>query len=163
MLVAFELNHFIRTNVRTKHKYMTLKLDVSKVYDRVEWIFLQKVLLRRELPHRFVDLIMLSITSVSYSYLMIGLQFGQLAPERGLRQGDPLSPYLFICVVEAFIRVVDVAARQGIIRGIQIAQSTPHITSMCFADDTMVILKVYARVSGQVINFEKSSGFWSGN
>lgn len=175
VLVAFELNHFIRTNSRSKHDYMTLKLDVSKAYDRVEWFFLHKVLLRLGLPRRFVDLIMLTVTTISYSFLMNGLQFGRLVPERGLRQGDPLSPYLFICVVEAFIGLIDVAAQLGSIRGIQIARSAPVITNLCFADDTMIfceatpeyavnlrhILDAYARVSGQVINFAKSSMVFS--
>lgn len=75
VLVAFELNHFIRTKPRSKHDYMTLKLDVSKSYDRVEWNFLQKVLLRLGLPRRFVELIMLSVTTVSYLFLVNGVQF----------------------------------------------------------------------------------------
>lgn len=57
VLVAFELNHYIRTHTRSKHDFMTLKLDVSKAYDRVEWVFLRKVLLRLGLPQKFVDLI----------------------------------------------------------------------------------------------------------
>lgn len=150
---------------------MTLNLDVSKAYDRVKWIFLYKVLLRLGLTRKFVDLIRLYVTIVSYSYLMNDFQFGRLMRERGLRQGDPLSPYLFICVVEAFIRLIEVVAQQGRIKGIQIARSAPSITNLCFADDTMIfchatseyaentrhILEVYARVSGQVINLEKSS------
>lgn len=175
VLVAFELNHYIRTHTRAKHNFMTLKLDVSKAYDRVEWVFLRKVLLRLGLPRKFVDLIMLTVTSVSFSFLMNGLQFGSLRPARGLRQGDPLSPYLFICVVEAFIGLIDAAVAGGQIRGIQVARSAPSISTLCFADDTMVfceatpdyatrlkqILDTYARVSGQVINFEKSSMVFS--
>lgn len=138
VLVAFELNHFIRTRPKTAKSFMTLKLDVSKAYNRVEWIFLPKVLLRLGLPRKFVDIIMLSVTSISYSYLLNGFQFGRLIPERGLRQGDPLSSYLFICVVEAFIALIDDAESSGSIRGVQIAPSAPSITNLCFADDTML-------------------------
>lgn len=154
---------------------MTLKLDVSKAYDRVEWVFLRKVLLRLGLPQKFVDLIMLAVTSVSYSFLMNGLQFGRFVPERGLRQGDPLSPYLFICVVEAFIGLIDFAVQEGRIRGIKVARSVPTITTLCFADDTLIfceatpgyatnlkqILDLYAKVLGQLINFDKSAMVFS--
>lgn len=54
---------------------MTLKLDASKAYDRVEQKFLRFILLRLGLPHEFVGLIMLSVSSVSYSYLLNGFQF----------------------------------------------------------------------------------------
>lgn len=171
VLVAFELNHYINTKPSKKDDFMTLKLDISKAYDRVEWSFLRKILLRFGLLPAFVDLIMLCVSSVSYSYLLNGVQFGELRPGRGLRQGDPLSPYLFICIVEAFVGLVDRAARDESIHGIKIAPSAPVITNLCFADDTMLfcrateddarglkhILDTYAAVSGQVINYDKSS------
>lgn len=163
--MAFELNHFIRTSSQSKHDFMTLKLDVSKAYDRVEWIFLQKVILHLGLPHKFVDLIMLSVTYVSYSFLMNGFQFGRLLSASGIRQGDSLSPYIFICGVKAFIGLIETTARNGQILGIQVARSAPSVTNLCFSYDTMVFceatpeyatnlkhkLEMYARVSVQVI------------
>lgn len=59
----------------------------------------------------FVDLIMLCVSYVTYPCLMNGTKFVFLQPSRGLRQGDPLSPYLFICVVEAFIGLIHQAER----------------------------------------------------
>lgn len=53
------------------------------------------------------------VNSVNYSILMNGSQFGFLQPGRGLRQGDPLSPYLFIYVIEAFIALISQAERRG--------------------------------------------------
>lgn len=171
VLIAFEINHFIRTKARSRKDFMTLKLDVSKAYDRVEWKFLRMLLLRLGLPPCFVELIMISVTSVSYSFLMNGSQFGRLIPERGLRQGDPLSPYLFICVVEAFMGMIAKAEEAGLLHGVRVAPSAPSVSALCFADDTMIfcratnaeaavlksILDSYAVVSGQVINFDKSS------
>lgn len=114
---------------------------------------------------------MLTVSSVSYSYLLNGSQFGRLVPERGLRQGDPLSPYLFICVVEAFIASLARAETVGHILGVRVAPTAPSVSTLCFADDTMIfcratvgeaerlrqLLDTYAKASGQVINFEKSS------
>lgn len=172
--MAFELSHFIRTSSQSKHDFMTLKLDVSKAYDGVEWIFLQKVILHLGLPHKFVDLIMLSVTYVSYSF-MNGFQFGRLLSARGIRQGDSLSSYIFICVVKAFIGLIETTARNGQMLGIQVARSAPSVTNICFSDDTMVFceatpgyatnlkqkLEMYPRVSVHVINFEKSSMVFS--
>lgn len=138
VLVAFELNHYIRTKSRSKKEFMTLKLDVSKAYDRVEWSFLHKLLFHLGLPPNFVNLIMISVTSVSYSFLLNRFLFGHLLPKRGLYQGDPLSPYLFICVVKAFIGLLEQEERLGRIQGVRIAPLAPSISNLCFADDTMV-------------------------
>lgn len=81
---------------------MTLKLDVSKAYDRVEWIFLHHVLLHMGL----LDIIMLRISTVTYSFLMNGSQFCFLQPCRSLRQGDVLLAYRFICIVEVLTGLI---------------------------------------------------------
>lgn len=120
---------------------MTLKLDVSKAYDRVEWRFLRLILLRLGLPTTYVDLIMPSVTSVTYSCLLNGSQFGHLVAERGLRQGDPMSPYLFICLVEAFIALMAQAEAAGHIHGVRVAPSAPSVATLCFADDIMIFCR----------------------
>ncbi|XP_012827280.1 PREDICTED: uncharacterized protein LOC105948608 [Erythranthe guttata] len=99
-----------------------------------------------------------------------GLPFGSVHPTRGLRQGDPLSPYLFICCAEALI-AVNRAVDNGEVHGIQVAPSAPIISNLCFADDTLLfceasqsesmklkqILSLFARTSGQEVNLEKST------
>lgn len=171
VLVAFEVNHFLKRNKQTRTHYMALKLDISKAYDRVEWLFLKKVLFHLGFPARLVDLIFLCISTVSYSFLLNGAQFGYLIPARGLRQGDPLSPYLFICCVEIFIRMMESSVARGSLRGVKIGPLAPIISNLCFADDTVLygrttlqeaeeisrILNTYARLSGQIIKLEKSS------
>ncbi|XP_012851547.1 PREDICTED: uncharacterized protein LOC105971242 [Erythranthe guttata] len=98
-------------------------------------------------------------------------EFGGVVPSRGLRQGDPLSPYLFICCAEALIAMIANATVRGEFQGVRVAQTTPMVSSLCFADDTLIfghateeyavalkeILVKYARVSGQEINHQKST------
>ncbi|KAL0367498.1 UNVERIFIED_CONTAM: hypothetical protein Sradi_3639900 [Sesamum radiatum] len=81
VLVAYELNHFFKHKKRGKKGYVSLKLDVSKAYDRVEWSFLERVLGRLGFNHHFVSLIMSCVSSVSFSFLLNGEQFGFLRPD----------------------------------------------------------------------------------
>lgn len=175
VLVAFEVNHFLKCRTRGKNQFMALKLDVSKAYDRVEWSFLRRILIKMGFASSFVEIIMMCVSTVSYSFLLNGKQFGALQPGRGLRQGDPLSPYLFICCTEAFIRLVENSVNQGRLHGVRVAPYAPVISNLCFADDTILfcqatvneaeevrrILEKYAHASGQLINLEKSSMVFS--
>lgn len=70
VLVAYEVNHFIHCHSQSKRAFMALKLDVSNAYDRIEWIFLERVLRKLGFHSSIVDLIMQSVTTVSYSFLL---------------------------------------------------------------------------------------------
>lgn len=177
VLIAIEMNHFLKCQTRTKRPYMALKLDISMAYDRIEWIFLKKVLIRIGFPIRLVDTIFQCISTVSYAFLLNGAQFGSVIPARGLRQGDPLAPYLFIYCVEVFIRMVEHSVTHGRLGGVRIFLSALVISNLCFPDDTLLfgratmqeadevlrILNTYARISGQIINLDKSSINFSPN
>lgn len=86
--------------------FMALKLDMSKAYDQVEWNFLQRVLDKLGFELSFIELILLSVRSVSYFVLLNGVQFDPIYPERRIPQGDPLSPHLFLFVTEAFSALI---------------------------------------------------------
>ena len=75
---------------------MALKLDMSKAYDMVEWSFLEKLMIHVGLDRNMVRIIMSCLQPVSYFVLLNGQPVGNIKPSRGLCQGDPLSPYLFL-------------------------------------------------------------------
>ena len=98
ILVAFELMHYLDHKKSGKDGYMAVKLDMSKAYDRVEWIFIEKVMRRLGFHERWVDWIMRCITTVSYSVLINGESHGCITLSKWLRQGDPLLSSSFCCV-----------------------------------------------------------------
>ena len=86
---------------------MAIKLDISKAYDQVEWVFLQQIMLKLGIDERWVRLAMETIHTASYSILINGEPKGYITPSRGIKQGNPLSPYLFLLCAKSlssFIR-----------------------------------------------------------
>ena len=154
---------------------MALKLDMSKAYDRIEWAFLKQVMLKMGFNNKWVSLMMECISSVSYSILINGSPQGLLKPTRGLRQGDPLSPYLFLLCAEGLHGLLHQAANNKLIRGISLSRGGPQLTHLFFADDSLLfcrdrrdecetllnILAQYEAGSGQQINREKTTLFFS--
>ncbi|KAL0325209.1 UNVERIFIED_CONTAM: hypothetical protein Sradi_5090200 [Sesamum radiatum] len=129
VLLAFELNHYLKASSRSNNASVALKLDMSKAYDRVDWPFLRCIILKLGFESWFVHLIMLLVTTVSYSLTLDGEHFGYFHPKCGIHQGDPLSPYLFIFVAEAFSCILQEAERRGMGQGVAVcaAASKYHI------------------------------------
>ncbi|KAL0342713.1 UNVERIFIED_CONTAM: hypothetical protein Scaly_1933900 [Sesamum calycinum] len=93
VLLAFEVNHFLKISSWAKKGFVVLKLDMSKAYDRIQWSIFRHVLLRLGFESDIVNLIMLLVTSISYSLTLNAPQFGYFRPEQRICQEDPLSPY----------------------------------------------------------------------
>ena len=149
---------------------MGLKLDMSKAYDRVEWSFLEAMMMKMGFPENFVKVIMQCVSSTSFSILLNGQPTRRFWPTRGLRQGDPLSPFLFIICAECLSSILRDAEAKKEIHGLKIGKKANVISHLFFADDSVLftranevevekileILSTYEAASGQKLNMEKS-------
>jgi len=177
ILVAFETLQTMDTRFYGKEGYMALKLDMSKEYDRLEWDFLEEVLKKMGFASRWIHLLMSCVRTVSYSILINGQAQGHIVPTRGVRQGDPLSPYFFIICAEAMSSLLHQTAKDGVLFGVPISRGGTTINHLFFADDSLLfcranlrewgkiqeVLDCYEMASGQKINREKTSLFFSRN
>jgi hypothetical protein len=175
ILVAFETLHHMHHQRKGKVGSMALKLDMSKAYDRVEWSYLKRVMEQMGFHSKWVTTIMECITTVSYSILVNGEPHGFIKPSRGLRQGDPLSPYLFLFCAEGLNSLIQKAKHAGDLQGVAISRGGPKITHLFFVDDSLLfckaiihyvsciqsILKEYEEASGQQTNRLKTTIFFS--
>ena len=152
------------------------KLNNVKVYDHVNWKFLLNILKQMVFGEKWLKWIEFCIKIARFSILVNGEPIGFFPSERGLRQGDPFSPFLFILAMEGLNSTVRVATQKNWLKGLKVGNQAGVDVQIChllYADDTMIFceakeeqvcfirinLIVLEAVSGLFVNWRKSSMF----
>ena len=121
--------------------WMGLKIDLQKAYDRLSWRFMDAVLKAFGFHPRWIHWIMTCCTTARMTLILNGSPFNSFSPKRGLRQGDPISPYLFILCMEVLSRLINRKAEEGLIKGFRLSRHSPAINHLFFADDVFLLGK----------------------
>lgn len=140
ILIAHELLHSLNTK-KLKQPFMALKLDISKAFDKVKWNYINEVMKRLGFNEKWCRWVMKCISSVSYSILLNGNPVGKIIPNRGIRQGDPISPYLYLLCTEGLSSIIQNSIQIGKIHGFKASRTGPAISHLLFADDSLLFCK----------------------
>ncbi|XP_019240885.1 PREDICTED: uncharacterized protein LOC109220870 [Nicotiana attenuata] len=168
------LTQEIITDIRLRTKAgpnVVIKLDMAKAYDRLSWLFLTKMLRKLGFSEAFIGMIFDLVSNNWYSILINGQPNGFFKSSRGVKQGDPLSPTLFILAAEALSRGLNSLHSSLYFCGFGLPKWSPKINHLSYADDTIIfsssddtslrlvmeILHAYEAASGQLVNKAKSA------
>jgi hypothetical protein len=171
IISAYKCLHFTKQKKPQELRCCALKLDMRKAYDRVEWNYLRAVTLRLGFHQLWVEAVIQLVSTVSFSVLFNGECLEKFNPIRGILQGDPISPYLFLLVEEGLSCLLKGKVQSSNLSGIMLAPTALVVSHLLFADDNLLffkatrenaqeildVLRVYCRQSGQQINVDKSS------
>lgn len=173
VLLANELIHWLDKGTRPNKAI--LKLDMAKTFDIVNWQYLQSIMKCFGFSSWFITLVLNHLEGTHISILVNGLPHGFFRPTRGVKQGDPLSPLLFILAAKGFSRGLKHLIDQNVILPYSIGRIPMTISHLSYADDLLIFLaasrhnlhnfkqflSTYERVSGQAVNWHKSSVVYS--
>ena len=116
LIIAHELHHTIKTKKKGRARFAAIKVDLSKAYDCLSWNFLEAVLQKMGFSQLWINSIMQCVSTVSYRILINGAPIENIKPTRGIRQGDPLSTYLFIICANILSCMLLDIENKGLIR-----------------------------------------------
>uniref|UniRef100_A0A2N9H4Z9 Reverse transcriptase domain-containing protein n=1 Tax=Fagus sylvatica TaxID=28930 RepID=A0A2N9H4Z9_FAGSY len=123
-----------------------LQVDIEKAYDHVNWDCLYSLMDRMGFGTRWIRWMKACTSTVRFSVIVNGSPTGFFDCSRGLRQGDPLSPLLFLLIMEVLSRMLQRSVERGFIKGFQVgrdAQSTVSVSHLLYADDTILFIEAH--------------------
>ncbi|GKV09906.1 hypothetical protein SLEP1_g21339 [Rubroshorea leprosula] len=155
---------------KKKKKSFIFKIDFEKAYDKVSWNFIDYMLMRMGFDNVWRKWIMECLRSSTISVLLNGSVTKEFSVSKGLRQGDPLSPFLFLIAAEGLSKLLASAEKKDLFNGMTVGSKGLKISHLQFADDTIIfgeaskrnvkaiksILRIFEMVSGLKINYNKS-------
>lgn len=159
IVLAYEITEFIR------HK----KRGRKALFAFFDWVFLVEVLRKMGFSPKWVDTIFQCISTVSFSVLVNGGRSKIFRPKCGLRQGDPLSPYLFILVSQVLSSAIAALNANQICRGVAVSPRSPRVSHLFFADDNFFFMEYRIYFLRMTVSFLWSlmlcmcgilSGYW---
>jgi hypothetical protein len=176
VILTQEIIHSFMLKSWTPHAFL-LKIDLAKAFDRLEWSFITQSVQRLGFNSHFIQLIYTCISSSSLSILVNQQPTSYFYPQRGLRQGCPLSPYLFVIAINELSLRLQEQMTISNLQGVSLAPGAPTIHSLLFADDLILcgtatmeevaviknVLYNFCTQSGQTPNLNKSSILFSHN
>ncbi|XP_056688102.1 uncharacterized protein [Spinacia oleracea] len=156
---------------------MAIKIDFKKAYDRLRWAFIRDTLMQINLSLLLVSTIMECVTSTSLKVLWNGESSESFLPSRGIRQGDQLSPYLFVICMERLYQTIEEAIILKRWRPIRACRDGPVLSNLFFTNDIILFaeasmdqaiviqeyLERFCMASGQKVSLPKSRVFFSNN
>ena len=176
IIIAQEVIHSMR-NMKGKKGFMAIKIDLEKAYDCLRWSFMIDCLQELRLPDWLLRIVEACISSSSMQLLWNGSKSDVFNSSRGIRQGDPLSPYLFVLCVEKLAHLIQRQVDLGRWRPIRLTKNGLPLSHLFFADDLILFaeigvdqvevinecLSIFCDVSGQKVSMSKSRVFFSHN
>ncbi|CAN0880875.1 Putative ribonuclease H protein At1g65750 [Linum grandiflorum] len=176
IIILQEVIHSMETD-KGRKKRMVLKIDLMKAYDRVRWSFLHETLVAVGLEDKLIALIMSCVQSVKFQLLWNGGLTDHFIPSQGIRQGCPLSPFLFTLCMERLSHLITQAVNDDEWKAISLSPGGPPLSHLFYADDlilfgeassrqvevTLRCLSAFSAASGQAVSIEKSIVYFSQN
>lgn len=176
IIVAQEIIHTLRLKTG-KLGWMTVKVDLEKAFDRLKWDYIHETLHGARLPLWMINVIMKCVTAPSMQVIWNGAPLPPFTPGRGIRQGDPLSPYIYVLCMERLSQSINQAVSEKQWRPLIIRKGGPPLTYLFFADDLLLVCSTepaqislvhrllgdFCQASGHKISPTKSRVFFSRN
>jgi ribonuclease HI len=176
IVVASEMAHSMY-RMKGRKGYFAVKVDLSKAYDKLSWEFIWRTLSEINIPQSMINVIMHSVTSVETNVKWHGARSDYFRPQRGIRQGDPISPYLFVLCMDKLSHLIMHEVDKNRWKTLRAGRHGPLVSHLMFADDLLLfgeatscqmnclleVLNKFCGMSGQEVSYEKTSILFSKN